>query len=191
MDFVTPSIFEVPLHRIDGTPASLDTYRGKALLIVNVASKCGLTPQYEGLERIYSTYRDRGFAVLGFPANDFGEQEPGSNAEIAGFCRGTFGATFPMFEKIAVTGPEKHELYALLIAAQPVAAVGDPGFRAQLDGFLAGRHEHTLPPPEILWNFEKFLVSSDGAVLARFAPDILPDDPRIVQAIEAALPSTA
>ena len=115
---------------------------------------------------MYSTYRDRGFTVAGFPANDFGEQEPGSNAEIASFCSGTFGASFPMFEKVAVTGPDKCDLYALLIAAQPTATPGDAGFRANLDGFLASRNEKTLPPPEILWNFEKFLIDPAGKVIA-------------------------
>jgi len=184
----TPTLFDVPLRRITGESTTLEPFRGKVVLVVNVASKCGLTPQYEGLERLYSRYRDQGFVVAGFPANDFGEQEPGSNAEIATFCSGTFGATFPMFEKIAVTGPNKSELYAQLIAAEPTAIPGDAGFRANLDGFLSSRNERTLPPPEILWNFEKFLIDPSGKVLARFAPDVLPEDPRIVAAIEAALP---
>ena len=185
------TLFDVPLHQITGEPTSLGTFRGNVVLVVNVASKCGLTPQYEGLERLYSTYRDRGFVIAGFPANDFDNQEPGSNAEIASFCSGTFGASFPMFEKIAVTGPEKNELYALLIAAQPTATPGNAGFRANLDGFLASRNEKTLPLPEILWNFEKFLIDPSGKVIARFAPDVLPEDPRIIAAIEAALPHSA
>lgn len=191
MATATPSLFDVPLRQITGEAATLAPYRGKVVLVVNVASMCGLTPQYEGLERLYSTYRDRGLVVAGFPANDFGAQEPGSNAEIASFCAGTFGASFPMFEKVAVTGPDKSELYALLIAAQPEATPGDAGFRAGLDKFLASRNEKTLPPPEILWNFEKFLIDPEGKVIARFAPDVQPEDPRIIAAIEAALPHSA
>lgn len=181
------SLLDLPLRRISGEPTSLTDFRGNVLLVVNVASKCGLTPQYEGLEQVFSTYKDQGFAVLGFPANDFGSQEPGSNQEIATFCTTNFGASFPMFEKIAVTGPDKSPLYAALIAAKPTAETGNPGFRAQLDGFLQSRNEKTLLAPEILWNFEKFLLGREGTVLARFAPDILPTDPRVTSAIESAL----
>lgn len=188
MATATPSLFDVPLQQITGEIGSLAPYRGKVVLVVNVASQCGLTPQYEGLERLYKTYRDRGFVVVGFPSNDFGEQEPGTNAEIASFCTGTFGASFPMFGKIAVTGLSKNELYALLIAAQPAATQGDAGFRAQLDGFLASRNERTHPAPEILWNFEKFVIDPEGKVIARFAPDVLPEDPRLVAVIESSLP---
>ena len=183
----SPALPDAPLHLISGEPTSLATFRGQVLLIVNVASKCGLTRQYEDLEQLFRTYKDQGFAILGFPANDFGAQEPGSNQEIANFCTSNFGASFPMFEKIAVTGPAKHPLYAALIAARPEAELGAPGFRAQLDGFLQTRNEKTLPAPEILWNFEKFLVGRDGSVLARFAPDILPSDPRVTTAIDSAL----
>ena len=182
------SLFDVPLKRITGEDTSLAQFRGKVLLLVNVASKCGLTPQYEGLEKLYGTYKHCGFEILGFPANDFAGQEPGSNQEIAKFCTSTFGASFPMFEKIAVTGPDTHELYKFLTSIQPVAQVADPAFRAGLDGFLSAGGAKTNPLPGILWNFEKFLINRQGRVVARFAPDMLPDDPRVIRAIESALP---
>lgn len=174
----------IPLKRIDGAAASLADYAGKALLIVNVASKCGLTPQYEGLEALYRRYRDQGFEVLGFPANDFGAQEPGSNDEIADFCTTNFGVDFPMFEKIAVTGPERHPLYDALVEAQPAAAsVSGSDFRAKLAGYGIQPKSDT----DVLWNFEKFVVDRNGAVVARFAPDTAPDAPALVEAIEGAL----
>jgi glutathione peroxidase len=181
------TLFDIPLTTLSGEPATLKPYAGHVLLIVNTASKCGLTPQYEGLEKLYNTYKDRGFEVLGFPANDFAGQEPGSNQEIAKFCETSFGVTFPMFEKIAVTGPEKSPLYAELIAAQPEARVNDPQFRANLDGYLSQHGGKTNAPPELLWNFEKFLVNRKGEVVARFAPDTLPGDPAVVEAIEREL----
>lgn len=182
------SIFDVPLKRIGGEDTTLASFREQVLLVVNVASQCGLTGQYEGLEKLYNTYKHCGFAVLGFPANDFGSQEPGSNQEIAKFCTSTFGASFPMFEKLTATGSEKHDLYNFLTDAQPVAQIADPSFRAGLDGFLGKTGGKTNPLPELLWNFEKFLIDRHGRVVARFAPDMLPDDPRIIKAIEAALP---
>ena len=186
---VVTSLFDLPVKRITGEPTSLAPFQGEVLLIVNVASKCGLTPQYEGLEKLYRAYKARGFEILGFPANDFAGQEPGTNAEIQNFCTTGFNVTFPMFEKIAVTGPNIHPLYQLLIAAQPAAQPADAGFRANLDSFLAttGTGDRTNPDPGVLWNFEKFLVDRNGEVIARFAPDMLPDDPRITKAIEAAL----
>ncbi len=189
MASATPALSAIPLHRISGEPTTLESFRGDVLLVVNVASGCGFTPQYEGLEEIFRAYKDRGFAVLGFPANDFGEQEPGSNQEIASFCTGSFGASFPMFEKLAATGPGKHPLYAALIAAQPETTSGDPGLRAHLDEFLQSRHETTHPAPEVLWNFEKFLLGRDGAVLGRYASDIAPTDPILRSALESALAS--
>ena len=183
-----PSLFEIPVNTITGESTTLAPYKGNVLLIVNVASKCGLTPQYEGLEKLYSTYKHCGFDVLGFPANDFAGQEPGTNEEIQKFCTTSFGVDFPMFEKITVTGPEKHPLYETLISSQPVARVNDAGFRGKLDGFLSKNGAQTNPAPELLWNFEKFLVDRRGQVVARFAPDTLPTDPAVVQAIEAALP---
>ena len=182
------SIFEIPVTSISGESTTLAPYRGHVLLIVNVASKCGLTPQYEGLEKLYATYKHCGFDVLGFPANDFAGQEPGSDEEIKTFCTANFGVDFPMFSKVIATGPEKHPLYAALTLAQPVARVNDEGFRAKLDGFLSKNGAHTNPLPDLLWNFEKFLVNRKGEVVARFAPDTLPSDPAIIAAIEAALP---
>lgn len=183
----TTLIYDIQVNRITGEPATLAEFRGKVLLIVNVASQCGLTSQYDGLEKIYSRYRDRGFEVLGFPANDFAGQEPGSNQEIATFCQSTFGASFPMFEKMEVTGPNAHPLYRALTAAKPTAEIADPGFRAGLDSFLKSSGATTRPLPEILWNFEKFLVDREGNIIARFAPDMLPEDARITAAIEKAL----
>jgi glutathione peroxidase len=171
-------LYDVAVRRIDGTPSSLSDFAGSVLLIVNVASQCGLTPQYDGLEKLYATYRDRGFAVLGFPSNEFKGQEPGTNAEIHDFCRSVYGVDFPMFEKTTVNGAERTPLYRELIAAQP---------------------RRTLPPepppyvlrakdsPDIRWNFEKFLVGRTGKVVARFDPEIVPQDRAIVAAIEKEL----
>ena len=176
------AIQDVPLKTITGKATSLADYAGQVLLVVNVASKCGLTPQYKGLEALYEKYKDQGFAVLGFPANDFGAQEPGTNEEIATFCTINFGATFPMFEKIGVVGPEKHPLYRELTAAIP-AATGDGPMREKLAGF--GRAPN--PAPEILWNFEKFLIGRDGEAVARFSPDTAPESDALVSAIEKEL----
>lgn len=154
------SLYDIPVKRIDGTPATLADYKGDVLLVVNVASKCGLTPQYDGLEKLYAEKKAEGFDVLGFPCNQFMGQEPGSEAEIEEFCRLTYGVKFPMFGKIDVNGADRHPLYAALIAAQPA------------DG-------------DIRWNFEKFLVGRDGTVVARFHPKTAPDDPALVSAIAA------
>ncbi|HKR88854.1 MAG TPA: glutathione peroxidase [Phenylobacterium sp.] len=178
------AIQQVPLKTITGEDASLQDYAGKVLLVVNVASKCGLTPQYEALEKLYADRRDDGLVVLGFPANDFGAQEPGANAEIQDFCRSTFGVDFPMFAKIAVTGPDTHPLYKALIEAHPKAtSTSDTDFRAALRGYGMTPN----PEPGILWNFEKFVVGKDGEVVARFAPDTKPDDPAVLAAIDKAL----
>ena len=182
------NIFEVPLNTISGEATSLESFKGHVLLIVNTASKCGLTPQYEGLEKLYRTYKHCGFDVLGFPSNNFAGQEPGSNQEIQKFCDTNYEISFPMFEKIEVAGSSVNPLYQSLIEAQPVARTKDTGFRANLDGFLAASGAKTNPPPQILWNFEKFLVNRRGQVVDRFSPDTLPGDPVIVQAIERALP---
>jgi glutathione peroxidase len=180
---MTSAIDTIPLHTISGASASLADHAGKVRLVVNVASKCGLTPQYEGLEKLHEAYADKGFAVLGFPANDFGAQEPGSNDEIAEFCRTNFSVSFPMFAKIAVTGEDKHPLYAALTAAVP-GKIGDAdSFRERLRGFGMT----PTADPEVLWNFEKFLVGRNGEVVARFAPTLAPDDAAIVSAIEAEL----
>jgi glutathione peroxidase len=176
------SLYEIPLQRIDGAPASLADYRGKVLLVVNVASKCGLTPQYEGLERLYQGKQAQGLEVLGFPANNFSGQEPGTNAEISQFCSLTYDVHFPLFAKISVLGADRHPLYAQLTAEQP-AAIGAGPFRERLK-------QHGVPvgdPAEVLWNFEKFLVDRQGQVVARFAPDVTADDPRLTAAIDAEL----
>ena len=179
---MTTALSAIPLKKIDGTPATLGDFANQVRLIVNVASKCGLTPQYAGLEKLQETYGERGFSVLGFPANDFAGQEPGSDAEIAGFCTSVYGVRFPMFSKIIVTGPEKHPLYAALIAAQP-----ETEHRAGMETMLKGHGITPTAAPEVLWNFEKFLVGRDGQILRRFAPDTQPDAPVLVAAIEAAL----
>jgi glutathione peroxidase len=185
---MTTQIYDIPVHTIGGEATSLAAYRGKVLLVVNVASKCGLTGQYEALEKLYSRFKENGLVVLGFPANDFAGQEPGSNEEIATFCTSTYGVDFPMFSKITVTGPATDPLYKALIDAKPVAA-GETrtGFRERLEGFLSKNGATTNPEPGILWNFEKFLIGRDGEVIARFSPEIVPDDPAIVSAVEAAL----
>ena len=178
------SIEEIPLRTLAGEETSLAQFKGKVLLIVNVASKCGLTPQYEGLEALYKNYRDRGFVIAGFPSNDFAGQEPGTSEDIQAFCTMNFGVDFPMFEKIAVVGAEKHPLYAALIAAQPKAIMtGEKPFADDLRKFGISPN----PEPEVLWNFEKFLVDRTGEVVARFAPDTAPSDPSLTEAIEAEL----
>jgi glutathione peroxidase len=177
-------LYTIPVTHIDGSVGTLAAYRGEVLLVVNVASKCGLTPQYDGLEMTYARYREAGFEVLAFPANDFAGQEPGSNEEIAQFCRGTFGASFPMFSKVTVVGPSKHPLYAALTEALP-GSTGD-GKQGMIDGLI----KYGVKPneePELLWNFEKFLISREGKPVARFSPDTLPDAPVITRAIEAEL----
>jgi glutathione peroxidase len=161
------ALYDVPISELDGSPASLAPYKGKALLLVNVASKCGLTPQYEGLERLQKKYEEKGFSVLGFPCNQFAGQEPGSPEEIAQFCSSTYGVTFPLFEKIDVNGEGRHPIYTEL--TQTADAEGNAG--------------------DIQWNFEKFLVSPTGEVVGRFRPRTDPEDPALVGAIEANLPS--
>jgi glutathione peroxidase len=174
---------EIPIETIDGKPTSLADHAGDVLLVVNVASQCGLTPQYEALEALYEQHRDAGFKVLGFPANNFGAQEPGTNEEIAEFCQTTYHVQFPMHAKISVKGDDQHPLYRALTHAVP-RAEGDPdAFRARLDGFGLDPSQD----PDILWNFEKFLVGRDGRVTRRFAPSMTPDDPVVVAAVEGAL----
>lgn len=173
----------IPLSRIDGSADSLANHKGKVLLVVNVASKCGLTPQYEGLEKLYRDKRDAGFEVLGFPANDFGAQEPGSHEEIMEFCSANYGVTFPLFAKADVTGAGKQPLYAALTAAVPEKQGPAAEFRDRLKGYGMTPTED----PEVLWNFEKFLIGKDGKVVARFAPGIEPGDPALTAAIDAEL----
>ena len=159
------TIIDHPISTLDGEQTTLGTVGAKVMLLVNVASKCGLTPQYTALEALHERFADQGFSVLGFPCNQFLGQEPGTAEEIATFCSTTYGVTFPLMEKIEVNGENNHPIYADLL---PVAdAEGHSG--------------------DIRWNFEKFLVASNGTVLARFAPMTAPDDPTIVAAIEAAL----
>jgi len=155
------------LNRLDGKEQALADYRGRVVLVVNVASKCGLTKQYEALEGLYEEYGDRGFVVLGFPANDFRGQEPGTNEEIADVCRATYGVKFPMFEKIHVKGPDQHPLYA----------------------YLTGLPEPIGGP--VAWNFQKYLVDRNGEVVARFEPEVTPRDPAVVARIEALLTASA
>ncbi len=161
------TIFEIPVKTLTGQDSSLGSLRGKTVLVVNVASKCGLTPQYTALEKLHEQFADRGFAVAGFPCNQFGGQEPGSSDEIAEFCSATYGVTFPMFEKIDVNGSGRHPIYAELTAVPD--ASGEAG--------------------DIQWNFEKFLVRPDGTVAARFRPRTTPGDPEVLAAIEANLPA--
>ncbi|MFI7099329.1 glutathione peroxidase [Streptomyces sp. NPDC050161] len=156
------SVHEVEIGALQGGSADLSQYRGKAVLIVNVASKCGLTPQYAGLERLHAQYAARGFTVLGVPCNQFMGQEPGNAEEIAQFCSATYGVTFPMTEKIDVNGDTRHPLYQQLVD-------------------VADGEGHT---GDIRWNFEKFLIGADGTVVARFSPQVEPDDAAIVSAIE-------
>jgi glutathione peroxidase len=181
---MSKSIQEIPVHRITGESTTLGEFNSKVLLVVNVASRCGLTPQYDGLEKLYRTYRDRGLVVAGFPANDFKNQEPGSNSDIQSFCSTNYGVDFPMFEKITVVGEAKHSLYKELIASQPKAiSTSEVPFGEDLKKYGIDPN----PEPEILWNFEKFIVGRDGKVAARFAPNTAPDDHALVKAIEAEL----
>jgi glutathione peroxidase len=160
------SVYDVPLTTLTGDPATLAEHKGKLLLLVNVASKCGLTPQYEGLERLQKRYGDKGFSVLGFPSNQFGGQEPGTNEEIAEFCSATYGVTFPMYDKIDVNGPDRHPLYREL--TQVPDAGGEAG--------------------DVQWNFEKFLVAPDGEIVARVRPRTAPESDEVVSLIESHLP---
>ena len=181
---MTPAMLpDVPLTRGDGTPDSLGAHAGNVLLVVNTASQCGLTPQYAGLEALHERLGARGFEVLAFPANDFGSQEPGSDDEIASFCEVNFGASFPIFAKGSVVGDTKQPLYAALTAAAPTKRGNADAMRER---FLS---KGMVPngDPEVLWNFEKFLIGRDGAVIARFAPATTPDDPELLAEIERAL----
>jgi len=173
---------DIPLNRIDGSSTRLADYRGKVLLVVNVASKCGLTPQYTGLESLYQARRADGLEVLGFPANDFKGQEPGTESEIAAFCSTNYDVHFPLFAKISVLGSGRHPLYAALTAAQP-EAIGEGPMRDKLKGFGVDPADKT----EVLWNFEKFVVGRTGEVVARFAPDVGAEDPRLLAALDAEL----
>ncbi len=161
------SLYDIPLHTLTGADTTLADHKGKAILLVNVASRCGLTPQYEGLERLQKRYADRGFTVIGAPCNQFGAQEPGTADEIETFCSTTYGVTFPLLEKLDVNGPTRHPLYTEL--TQTADAEGEAG--------------------DIQWNFEKFVIGADGSVLGRFRPRTEPEAEELVAAIEAALPA--
>jgi glutathione peroxidase len=182
--YMSEVLYDIPIRTIDGQGTSLGAWRGKVLLVVNVASQCGLTPQYEGLEKLYEEKREDGLVVLGFPANNFGAQEPGTNSEIADFCATKFGVGFPMFEKISVKGPDQHPLYRSMIDARP-HATEKPGsnFKAKLAGYGITQDDDR----DVLWNFEKFLIGRNGEVVARFAPDVEPQDRILQQAIEQEL----
>jgi glutathione peroxidase len=158
-------LYDIPIRTLGGEATTLSAYRNKALLVVNVASECGLTPQYEQLQKVFERYKDRGFAVLGFPCNQFGKQEPGSAPTIREFCTKN-GVTFPLMEKIEVNGKGRHAIYAALIAAS----------------------DTTGKPSDIQWNFEKFVVAPNARSVMRFRPQVKPDDPAVIRAIEAALP---
>lgn len=181
---MSTSIEQIPVKTIEGAESNLGTYAGKVRLVVNVASKCGLTPQYTALEELYRKYHDQGLEVLGFPANEFGAQEPGTDEEIRAFCDTRYDVTFPLFSKIVVKGAGQHPLYAELTKAQP-SAVEKPGsdFKAKLRQYGVDLGA----PNDISWNFEKFLVDRNGNVVRRFAPDVTPDDPLVTHAIEEAL----
>jgi glutathione peroxidase len=161
------SLYDIPLHTLSGGDTSLADYKGKAVLVVNVASKCGLTPQYEGLERLQKRYEDQGFTVLGVPCNQFGGQEPGTAEEIETFCSVTYGVTFPMLDKIEVNGEHRHPLYSELTLTPD--AEGNAG--------------------DVQWNFEKFLITPAGTVAARFRPQTLPESDEITSAIKSHLPA--
>ncbi len=181
---MSASIYDIPVKKITGEDTSLAEFKGKVVLAVNVASKCGLTPQYEALEKLYEQFKGQGLVIAGFPANDFKAQEPGSNEEIQSFCTLNYGVKFPLFDKITVVGEHKHPLYAALIAAQPKAtSLAEVPFREKLKGYGIEANAE----PEILWNFEKFVISRDGKVVKRFTPDTAPDEPVLVAAIEAEL----
>jgi glutathione peroxidase len=160
------AIYDIPLKTLDGEDTSLGEFRGKAVLVVNVASKCGLTPQYEGLEKLHDSYANRGFSVVGFPCNQFGGQEPGTSEEIKTFCSMTYGVTFPMMEKVDVNGDDRHPVFDLL------TAVPDSDGK---DG-------------DVVWNFEKFLLSPEGEIVGRYRPLVGPDDENLIRAIEEQLP---
>ena len=180
---MTNSIETIDLQTISGQDTTLNKWQGKVRLVVNVASACGLTPQYTGLQKLQETYGTKGFTVLGFPANDFGAQEPGTNAEIADFCSTKFAVTFPMFEKISVQGETRHPLYVALIKEAPRATAKSGDFRAKLESYGIKQKNES----DIMWNFEKFLIGRDGKVAVRFAPDVEPGDPLLTRAIEAEL----
>ena len=179
---MSTSVYDIPVLSIQGAEFTLNQYQGKVLLIVNVASKCGLTPQYEGLQKLYNEKKAEGLEILGFPSNDFLAQEPGSEKEIQEFCSVNYQVDFPLFAKIPVVGEAKHPLYAALTQAIPERTGEGPWWKDLVDYGLTPNQ-----PPEVLKKKKKFLVNKNGEVVARFAPDITADDPRIINAINAEL----
>jgi glutathione peroxidase len=163
--FAASSVYDFTMPALNGTPTRLAGFKGKVVLVVNVASQCGYTPQYEGLQALYAKYKDQGFAIAGFPANNFGGQEPGTNEEIGAFCRSKFGVTFPMFSKISVKGGDQAPLYK----------------------FLTDKSANPKTGGEIQWNFTKFLVDRTGKVIQRFEPAVEPQSKELVSAVETAL----
>ena len=175
-------LLDIPFATTDGGETSLNDHAGDVVLVVNVASKCGLTPQYDALQKLYADRRDEGFTVVAFPANNFLGQEPGTDAEIASSARPSTRCTFPVMSKISVTGDDQHPLYAELVRQAP-SADGKAEMRQRLvSGGIAATDD-----PEVLWNFEKFLIGRSGEVVARFAPAVAPDAPELLAAVEAEL----
>ena len=180
------TVHDIEVTTIDGQPRRLSDYKGKVLLVVNVASQCGLTPQYAQLEKLYEAQRGAGLEVLGFPCNQFAGQEPGSEEEIASFCESHYGVEFPLFAKVEVNGPGRHPLYKSLIKAQPAATENpDSPLRSKLTEMGLLGNDATA----VMWNFEKFLIGRDGKVIGRFAPDITVENPELATAITKALAS--
>lgn len=185
---MTTAIEQIPFTGMDGAATNLAAYAGKVRLLVNVASKCGLTPQYEGLEKLYTEKQVEGLVVIGFPANEFGAQEPGTNDEISSFCSLNYGVSFPLAQKLVVKGDGQHALYQALTSAQPTAVDTHDGAFANKLATYGMKRENGA---DVLWNFEKFLVNRAGDVVARFNPDVAPDDAQLVAAIDAELAKTA
>ncbi len=178
-------ILSIPVKRTDGGETTLGQYKGQVMLVVNVASKCGLTKQYEGLEKLYEDKREKGFVIAAFPANDFKGQEPGTDAEIVEFCQLTYDVKFPIFSKISVKGEDKHPLYKALTGSG-VSTTGDGPMKER----LRGHGMQVAEDGEIIWNFEKFLIGRDGKIAARFAPDVTAEDSRLIAALDRELAKT-
>jgi glutathione peroxidase len=173
---------DIKFRKMDGSTGTLAEHAGDVILVVNVASKCGLTPQYEGLQQLYADKCAEGFTILAFPANNFADEEPGTDAEIAEFCSRQYSVTFPVMSKISVVGDDQHPLYTALTEQVPTADC-----KAEMRESLRGYGLTPTEDPDVLWNFEKFLIGKDGSVIGRFAPAVTPDDPTLVAAIEDAL----
>ncbi len=172
----TNNIYSYKINSLSGEEVSLDAYKGKLVLIVNTASKCGLTPQYEGLEAMYKKYKDQGLVILGFPSNQFLEQEPGSSKEIADFCQENYGVSFPMFEKIEVRGDNAHPLYKMLTAEKAFNGFDDSPSGQKFNGFLSEKFPEIYAGDGVKWNFTKFIVGRDGKVVQRIEPNITPEN---------------